>query len=190
VSDWCILRTSGRSTIKLAETLAKDGFDVWTPIETRTICVPRMNAKREVTLPIMPSYVFARKKHLVDLLELAAMPVKPRRGQGMRDPAHVGFSVLHAFGGIPMVADKHLARLRELEQRTAPKPRAAEPLTLGIGVRIKGGAAQGMKGTVERSNRLHTVVCINDRYTVKILTSLLDPDELCTPDIQAARKAA
>jgi hypothetical protein len=190
VGDWCILRTAGRSTLKLAETLAKDGFEVWTPIETKTVQVPRMNAKRKVTLPIMPSYVFARARHLVDLLDLAKMPVKPRRGAGRMDPAHASFSVLHAFGKIPLVADRHLSRLRELEQRTAPKPKADKPLKLGIGVRIKGGAAQGLKGTVERSNTLHTVVCINERYTVKILTSLLDPDELCTLDIQAAREAA
>lgn len=187
---WCILRTAGRNTIGLAESLSKDGFDAWTPIETKRICVPRMNAKRTVRLPIMPSYIFARTHHLVDLLQLAAMPVKPRRGKGMLDPAHASFSVLHAFGRIPVVADHHLVELRRLEAKRTPLKKAENRLPIGIGVRILSGAAQGLTGQVERSDRAHTIVCINDRYTVKIATSLLELDELCMAPIVPARIAA
>lgn len=190
MGDWCILRTAGRTTLSLAASLAEDGFEVWTPVETVTKRVPRMNARRTIRQAILPTYVFARAAHLVDLLQLAAMPVKPRRGKGLLQPAHGAFTVLHAFGKIPMVADRHFAELRNLEARRTPTEKAGKALTVGIGVRIKGGAAQGMKGTVERSTRAHTVVCINERYTVKIATCLLDPDELCGENIPAAKRAA
>lgn len=176
--DWCILRTAGRETMRLAKTLAEDGFDVWTPIETRTMRVPRANIKREVRLPIMPSYVFARADHLIDLIELAAMPVKPRRGDRMREPAHASFSVLHCFGRIPLIAERHLTELRKIEIKRTPLKKAERSLPIGIGVRINGGAARGLKGIVDKSNRGHTVVCINDRFTVKIATSLLELDDV------------
>lgn len=189
MTDWCILRTAGRDTMRLARTLAEDGFDVWTPIETRTMCVPRANVKREVQLPIMPRYVFARAGHLIDLLELAAMPVKPRRGARMRDPAHVGFSVLHCFGGIPLIADRHLVELRKIEVKRTPFRKAERALPIGIGVRINGGSFGGLKGTVDKSNRGKTIVCLNPRFSVEIPTSLLELDGVCAPE-HAALEAA
>jgi transcription antitermination factor NusG len=189
MTDWCILRTSGRSTMGLAESLIKDGYEAWTPVETKTIRVPRINAKRQVRLPIMPSYVFVRVSHLVDMLQLAEMPVKPRRGAGRLDPAHASFTVLHAFGRIPIVADRHLVELRKIEAKRTERKRAERSLPVGVGVRINGGAAEGMLGTVEKSDCAHTVVCINDRYTIKIATSLLDLDGVCGANI-AAKLAA
>lgn len=214
MSDWCILRCSGRHTMGLAESLAKDGFEVWTPIETVRIRVPRMNAKREVRLPIMPSYVFARARHLIDMLEMSGVNaralMRKASGHTPRDvkigdtipfdaamlkaiiaaKAHPSFTVVRTGEKLEMVEERHLKRLRELEQRRTPLLKASEPLQIGIGVKLTRGGFQGMAGKVERSDCKHTIVSINDRYTVKIATSLLDLNELCTADIPAAKRAA
>lgn len=188
--DWCILRTSSRHTIPLSETLAEDGYEVWTPIETRTIRVPRKNVKREIRLPIMPSYVFARAAQLIDLLQLAAMPVKPRRQSGK--PAHAGFSVMHAFGDqIPLVPDVHLTELRRIEIKRTPMRKAERRFIPGVIVKVGGGSFGGMTGRVERSDKGHTLVCFNDRYLVKIPTLLLSEDSVCDEnEIAALLKAA
>lgn len=176
MSDWCILRTAGRSTLGLAESLAKDGFEVWTPVETRSVRVPKMNAKREVRLPIMPSYIFARRAHLVDLLQLAAMPVKSRRGAGLMDPAHASFSVLHAFGRIPLVAERHLAELRKTEAKRTPRKRATYSFPRDASARVTGGNFGGLTGIVDRSNPSKTRLIIGG-FPVEIPTTMLEMDE-------------
>lgn len=187
--DWCILRCSGRHTLGLAESLAKDGYEVWTPVETRKVRIPRANVRREVRLPIMPSYVFARLHHLVDLLQLADLPVKPRRGAGLREPAHVDFSVLHAFGRIPIVADHHLTALRGLEAKLTPIKRAAYSFPRNAEARVDGGAFGGLVGVVVRSSPTKTVLRFDGGFPVEIPTSLLRRDAL-QDDQEAARKAA
>jgi hypothetical protein len=175
-SDWCILRTRGRHTLSLADSLANDGYEVWTPIETKTIQIPRANVKRTIRLPIMPSYVFARFSHLVDLLQLADMPVKPRRGSRRMDPAHADFSVLHAFGRIPLVADRHLTELRKLEARRTPAKMAKYALPPKSTARVKGGVFGGMIGLVVRSTPAATVLRFNGSFPVEIPTFLLEQD--------------
>lgn len=197
MSDWCILRTAGRSTIKLADTLAKDGFEVWTPIETRVTRIDRSRRRIESRHAIMASYVFARSVHLVELLELAKMPVKPRRGEGLRDPAHADFSVMHWRDKIPMVDDRQLRELRRLQAKLTPKRKSAppskkadEPLPVGMSVRLTRSGFEGMKGRIERSDRRYTVVSITDRFKVTLDTCLIDLDTLCEPGIPAANDAA
>jgi hypothetical protein len=183
-NDWCILRTSGRHTLGLAASLAVDGYDVWTPVETKRVRIPRVNVKRDIRIPIMPSYVFARGAHLVDLLQLAAMPVKPRRGAGCMDPAHAGFSVLHAFGRIPMVADRHLTELRKIEARRTPIKRAAFSFPENASAKVNGGVFGGLIGVVVRSTPLATVLRFHGSFPVEIPTSLLELD-----GVSAARPA-
>lgn len=178
MTDWIILRTAGRSTLKLAETLTEDGYETWTPIETRTIRIPRANVRRTVRLPIMPSYVFARAHNLIDLIQLASMKPKPRRA--MLQPSHADFSVMHYHDRIPVIADHHLQSLRTIEAKRTPKVRAQHKFTDGVNVRVKieGGSFAGMKGRVERSDYGTTLVCFDSRISVKIDTSLLVPDDL------------
>lgn len=170
--DWCILRTSGRTTLRLAASLAEGGFEVWTPVEVRKIRIPRANVRREVTLPIMPSYVFARAEHLIDLLQIAGQPAHAH--------AHVDFSVMRHRERLPLIADAQLQALRKLEARRAPKKRADRVFGTGVDVlvKIEGGSFAGMKGRVEKSDTLHTLVCFDDRLTVRIATCLLDDSQL------------
>lgn len=191
MSDWIILRTSGRMTLKLAETLAEDGFEVWTPAEVKKVRIPRANVRRDVKLPIMPSYVFAKASHLIELLQLAKLEVKPRRGLGWGKPAHASFSVMRHSDMIPFISDAHLQALRTIEAKRAPKRKAERALPKGLQVRVsdQGGSFQGMSGTVERSDQGHTLVCFSGRYVVKIATFLLHEDDLRRDNV-AARLAA
>lgn len=174
--DWCILRTSGRTTLRLADTLAEDGFEVWTPAERKTVRIPRANIRRPVILPIMPSYVFARAVHLVDLLQMATQSFKPRRAAGK--PSHVDFSVMHYHDTIPLIADAQLERLRRLEMQLAVKSKSAHRLPDGVDVTVKieGGSFAGMKGVVRKSTEGYTLVCFSDRLEVKLPTLLLQQD--------------
>lgn len=176
--QWCILRTSGRSTIGLSETLAKDGYDVWTPVETRRITVPRANVKRDVRLPMMPTYVFAASHHLGELLQLAAMPVRPRRGAGLLDAAHAAFHVLHCFGGIPIVGDRHLANLRRLEAKRTPVRRAAYVFPQNSKARVDDGPYGGMTGIVIRSTLTATTLDFGNGWSTQIPTSILLPADV------------
>jgi transcription antitermination factor NusG len=197
IEGWFILRTQARHTVRLAESLAEDGFEVWTPIETRVERVGKSRRRVESRLPIMGTYVFAKARHLVDLLQLAAMPVKPRRGAGLLQPAHAGFSVMRWRDKIPMVADRQLRELRRLQAKLSParKPstatkKADEPLPVGMGVRLTRSGFQGLKGTIERSDRRYTIVSISERFRVTLDTCLIDPDDLCETDIPAVSEAA
>lgn len=175
--SWIILRTRGRHTLRLVESLSEDGFEAWTPIETKIFHVPRLNSKRTVRLPIMPSYVFAGAHNLIDLIQLAAMKVKPRKHHA---PAHADFSIMRLHDRIPVIADGHLQSLRLLEAKRTPKMKALQRFASGVSVRVKieGGSFAGMKGRVEQSDYGMTLVCFDNRMTVKIDTSLLSIDEL------------
>jgi transcription antitermination factor NusG len=183
--DWIILRTAGRSTLGLAETLNEDGYEAWTPVETRNIRIPRANVRRTVRLPIMPSYVFVRAEHLIDLIQLAAMKPKPRRRS--LQPAHPDFSVMHYHDRIPIIADNTLQSLRNIEAKRRPREKVAA-LAPGLSVRVKteGGSFAGMRGKVERSDEGNTLVCFDSRLTVRIATALLEASEIFPSDMRQA----
>jgi RNase P/RNase MRP subunit p29 len=191
MSDWCILRTAGRSTLRLAETLAEDGFDVWAPAETRTITIARASVKREVTLPMMPGYVFARASRVHDLLRLLRdMDDGRQRGVGRRN--HPRFSVWLLGAGMWSIADRDLNALRQQERdaklRTADRARRAlakskaEPLPVGIRVRVKDGnhdAFEGMIGRVVQSGAgTSRITFTGYKMDVTIRTSLLSVDDI------------
>lgn len=159
---WCILRTAGRHTLALAQSLADEGFDVWTPAKVECRRVPRMNARREVRLPIMPGFVFASSRHLWTLFDKSEDPRTRFR-----------FSLFRDCDRYPLVTDSELAYLRGLEHRLAKPKKAKRPIDPGTAVRVEGGSFGGLSGVVERSNRGETVVCFGGRWTVKVATPLL-----------------
>lgn len=110
---WCILRTSGARTLPLAASLSAAGLEAWTP--TRTIkrqrfgARPRVERHRvtvEMDVAILPTFVFARVTHILDLEHAA------------KDPAsqHPPFSVFHHAGRIPLIADCDIMGLQEAER--------------------------------------------------------------------------
>jgi hypothetical protein len=158
---------------------------VWTPRETRTIRKPRANVRREVTMPIMPSYVFARSEHLVDLLQMSKKDVKPRRGSGWGKPAHAAFRVMRHGDSIPVIADHHLQELRRIERKAEIdrlRMMKGEPFRAGVSVRVKDGSHDAWSGMVGRIVTSGTgtskVVFYGGKIEVTIRTSLLSVDEL------------
>lgn len=182
--SWCILRTAGRATLRLAKSLAEDGFECWTPKRAVTIRKPRWNVRKEVVLPLMPSFVFASREQMADLIGLAAQPRKEyrafdeERGKWVTH-LHPDFSLFRHAGRIPIVEDCELGELRRAEQRAQPvRPaKRGAPLAAGTVVRVPSGSFQGMSGIVEKSDDRYTLVCFATKMSVKISTFILQPDE-------------
>jgi len=182
---WLILRTSGRSTLPLAASLAEDGFEVWTPAKSVTIRRARWNVRRDVTVPLMAEFVFAREDYLLDLVNMAEMPERPRRGS---HPAHAKFSVFYHFDRIPLVEDAALDPLREAEQ-DAGTLADLNYFQRGDKVLVPQGIFGGMSGIVERSDGTHTLVRFGSKLRVKISTFILKPNGACVAD-NAVKQAA
>lgn len=180
MSDWCILRTSGRHTLVLAQTLRDDGFEVWTPETVLSCRLPRRKSRVDRTAAMLPTFVFAGSRHIPDLLTLSDAPKK-------RAP---NFSVFRYLGRVPVVADRDLEAIRDVEKlermrakRKAPR-RTFDP---GTTVRVEEGAFSGMSGIVEDGGGKHVLVCFHG-ISVKIASFLLVKDEANTahPAAEAA----
>ena len=177
---WIILRCSGRHTLRLAQSLAEDGFECWTPARTMRIRKPRWNVHREVTLPLMAGFVFAQSRHLVDLMDVANSPNALRRGLGRLMPAHPVFRVFHLNDRIPLIADQELEALRQ-EERTGQDPADLKDLfRKGEKVMVTQGIFGGMGGIVERVDGVFTLVRFGSRMRVKISTFILEPNSVIT----------
>ena len=164
MSDWCILRTSGRNTLRLATSLRLAGIDAWTP---------RLRANDDKPAPLMPSFVFARQAYLRRLLEMAATPGKL-----------MDFSVFHHRDMIPLVKDGELERLRQAERKTVTR-RKQRTFDRGDRVRVPNGSFGGMIGTVEHSDGKFTEVSFGGSMRVKIGTFILHEDVPREADLAA-----
>lgn len=192
MTNWCILTVKWRHwerTLTLSQALAKDGFSVWVPVETRRIDVPRLNVKREVERPLLPGYIFARREHLIDLIQLTA--------------EHPSLRVFRCREGFHITTDKGLQPLRNREAELADryraeakkeKKQAERALERGDRLRALDGSFGGKVGIVTSSDRRRTIVCF-DRFfdRVEIPTSILTEDgayELQSATDYAAQEAA
>lgn len=147
MADWCILRTTPGSTIALAAALAGDGIEAWTPTirasrdELRTRegqePLPRGRGANVITVPLIPTFVFADYGQLGDLLRMVDAPTlnyrvwdKDERRMVVRGRPH--FEVFRLGLVVPMVREWELARLREIEQDAAERAaRRARPRKRG-----------------------------------------------------------
>ena len=182
--DWIVLRTQPRKTLLLARSLAEEGYEVWTPIDTKMVDVPRSSARHPAQLPLLPTYVFARSTHLLAMVALAAMEDKPRRGAGCRLPAHPDFSVMIGAGHVTFVPAQSLAgfqqRLQTIEDCRAgrqPRHHASKARPKGEAVKISTGAATGLTGHVRWSNHNATVIEMPNGIRLHLETFLLPEDE-------------
>ncbi len=173
--SWCILRCSGQNTLPLVRSLALAGFDVWAPIERVTKRVPRANIKRKVDVAMLPSYIFARARHVAELFALANDPVKDHRD----------FRVFRQRDRLALIADDTLAPLRLLERKV--KPREETTLAAGTTVHLTDGGFAGLSGTVESSKGDYSMVRIPGfSMTIKIASFYLLRDGSESDNRQAA----
>jgi hypothetical protein len=180
VTDWCILRTAGRSTLPLAESLSNAGYRAWTPVEI----LDAATAPRPAAMT--PTYVFAGLDHLLDLLALS----------DARDQSHEGFSVMRRPGGFAMVRDTKLAGLREEEYDRRPKPklnpkrrhRIADRFDVGEEViaPASSGGFVGLQGKVEASDGRYTDLYFGGSMRLKIETFKLRGDAVTEAELIAA----
>lgn len=113
MTDWCILRTSGKSTLVLATKLTLAGFEIWTPIkvEQRAVRRGKIVVKEERSMPIAPTLVFADAARIDDLDRLRAQPFN-----GFPD-----FSIFQWGGRRPLISDRGLSGLRSAEDDAASR---------------------------------------------------------------------
>lgn len=156
---WCILRCAGRATFRLAGSLANKGYETWAPQRIKRTRIPKLNIRTDVPVPLLPSYVFAKANRLPELLELSKINFPQ-------------FFVMRCSDKLPLIADRDLDGLRTLETRPRP-PKTDFAFKATAHVKMDDGAFGGMVGCVERSDARYTLVCFDDKYTVKIATRLL-----------------
>lgn len=157
MSDWCILRCSSAHTMRLAHSLTDAGISAWSPVEVKSKRVPRANIKRQVVIPLMPSYVFADARKLFDLIELAEAEHK----------AQPDFRLFRSAERIPLIADCNLDALRLTEKKRTVEARKA--FTKGETVKLTDGGFTGLTGTVESAQGQFVMVAIPGfNYQLKV----------------------
>lgn len=179
MSDWCILRCSGRHTLPLADSLNSGGYECWTPARHVRKRIPRTRARIELPAPLLPTYVFARAGELHRLLDIVE---DQHRGQQVvlvgDDGQHLlpDFSVFHYLDRIPLVADTELVALRLAERRAEAPAKAKRRFVHGEPVSVSDGPWVGLSGMVQDQKGNYTIVLFG-RMSVKIATFLLHPGE-------------
>ena len=145
--DWLILRTNGSRTLALAKSLESAGVEAWTPIGMVTRRDGRTRDRVKVPVPILPTFVFARYRHLAELQAARAAPVNP----------HPAFSIfrLREADAIPFVRDRDLRSIRTEERRQ--KPRA---FPVGGSLTVPEGAFAGLTGIIEGTKGKYVLVLL------------------------------
>lgn len=160
-SGWCILRTSGPSTLRLVASLQDAGFAVWTPTEHVRRRVPRSKSTEHRIVPLAPTYAFVKAAHVDDLKRIERLDVSP----------HPRFSIFRYYGETVFVRHGELAALRAQQQisyrnalpasgRAPGKPRGQE-FEHGSTVKITSGAFTGFQAYVELSDGLTTTLSVS-----------------------------
>jgi transcription antitermination factor NusG len=173
--EWIVLRTGSAQTLPLVRSLRDYGVEVWSPVKTISKRRPRSNERREVTVAILPSYVFARASHLADLMVAANRSVSP----------HPPFSVFKYCGKVPIISDRSLENLRRIEKRALPE-KAARQFKQGERVRITEGGFAGMTGIVKTGRGRYTMVLFPGFSMPIKVKSMLLVDEIDQPERELA----
>jgi hypothetical protein len=162
---WCILRTTGGRTIRLARSLDEAGIEAWTPIHTTTRRRPRSKVVVEQDAPIAPTFVFARACHLAELARMRLLPLSP----------HPAFSVFSHGGRVPLVSDSEIIGLRAAEDKAKRKVQQNKRRSFVIGqsVKMEDGSFAGMTGVIEEDHGRYALVSFGGTMRVKIDSWLL-----------------
>lgn len=143
---WCILRTSGPSTLLLARTLNAAGIPAWTPTVTLRRRRPKSKATIEVSAPLVPTFVFAPMADRNTLLSIRRADISP----------HPTFTFLSLGRDIATVRDQQLDRLRVEEVEAAERHAAVLAVEAGARDRAERAAllrTEAMRRKAMRSER-------------------------------------
>ena len=167
---WCILRTAGARTLPLADSLAEAGFEVWTPRQVIKRRLRRNGEPAQISVAMLPTFVFARAIHLPDLARVLALAINP----------HPAFSIFRYAGRIPLIADSAADGLRREEERAALAERKKERVNFARGapVRVEDGAWQGLSGVVVSSSGKEAVISFGGTARATIASWLLRVDDV------------
>lgn len=168
-NGWCILRTNGRRTLRLARSLANAGIESWTPriMQKRKLSRTHLGF-REVEEPMMPSFVFARSRHLGDLLRILALPNSP----------HPAFSIFQHAGRAPVIGDRDIVNLQAAEEKGRRARRKTQRHVVAVGTRISPdeGAFAGLEGVVVGMLGKQAVVDFGGKILFSVASWLLVED--------------
>lgn len=192
VSRWCVLRTAGPKTVRLAQSLQAAGFAAWTP--TGKVRYPALKTRPAVIrdVAIMPTFVFAQERHVVELLHLA-----DRRAEE-RHP--LTFSLLRVANRVPLIRERDIQALRAEEEQAIAAHTAAldaearakqrkeraeamrtqaarrkalrsQPLSLGVGswIEVDGmPALAGLTGQIVKAKNNAAMICFGGSLVMEI----------------------
>lgn len=151
LASWLILCCSRSKTLELAKSLAEVGFEVWAPVTRDEVRVGEQRTREDTAVPLMPSFVFARARHLHTLLALSHSPSLQYRVWDAEEGKHVtkGHPHFRLFrgGNHRFVPDRELEPLRRLERKPRPK-RVERSFTVGDQVRTDDEGFAGLIGVV------------------------------------------
>lgn len=181
MDDWCILRTASVSTLRLAQTLADDGYEAWAPVESWARRVPRTNKIEKVAIALLPSFVFARADRLEALVTLSHSPTMTYQvwdadQRRMVTKGHPYFRLFRTASGDPaLVSDRALDPLRTMEQQRRPKGEArvfkpGDPVKL-----LDAGGLDGLIGQIDRAKGKKVWVKFPGWAAIEILSWKLLP---------------
>jgi transcription antitermination factor NusG len=154
MTDWCILRTRGSHTLRLADSLDPDAVTAWTPTQHQTTRDPKTGKRVPILAAVMPTFVFASAERLFELLDKARTP-------GAR------FSVFRWNDQVPLVSDADLRHLRQIEREAKAKGRAVEYAN-GQKVHVPDGAWQGLTGQIVEQRKGKWVLVAFPGYNVPV----------------------
>jgi len=180
--DWIILRMAASRTLAVTTSLKAAGFEVWTPMETVSRRRPRSRAMTAQKVPAMPTYCFARSRHLLDL---AAEAVSPTSN-------HPQFSIFQYNDRVVFVSDANLDPLRYGRQQARGKKGKPAPLwNPGETIRMTEGPFAGMSGIVEEVTGKLVLLCFPGFNTpIHVSASLLLSDVIEGPSQTPTAEAA
>lgn len=163
---WCILRTSGGRTLALAGSLNAANIEAWTPMQKTSRRRSRSKVRVQIDAPMMPTFVFVKACHLLDLEICLQLPINP----------HPAFSIFRYQGTIPILGGGEIAGLRQAEWESNGAPKKTNPFPPGTDVTLTEGAAAGMSGIVETAKGKFALVAFGGSVRWKIATFLLRID--------------
>lgn len=124
-TDWCIIQTSSAGTLALANALNEQGIEAWTPATLEVKRVGKDRQRVEQTVPLMPTFVFARYSQINEILELARSPApiylvwdKQERRMVMKGRPY--FRIFRHGQMYPAVSNRELDHLRVAERQGKP----------------------------------------------------------------------